>query len=59
MLLNECPEEFCDSVMKPCIRNHPSDTIYQGTVIILHVMGISEQFRCTEEPLQSEDNFQN
>jgi hypothetical protein len=33
--------------MKPSRSNRPSsDTIYKGTVIILYVKGISENFRC-------------
>jgi hypothetical protein len=46
MMLNECPQEFVDSIMKPSRSNRPSsDTIYQGTVIILYVSGIPEKFR--------------
>jgi hypothetical protein len=44
-MLNECPQEFTDSIMKPPRSNHPSsDTIYHGTVIP-YVKGISEKFR--------------
>jgi hypothetical protein len=47
LLLNEYPQEFVDSSMKPSRSNCPSsDTIYQGTVIIPQVKGISEKFRC-------------
>jgi hypothetical protein len=46
-MLNEHPKEFVDSVMKPSARNHPSsDTVYQSTVVIPYVKGISEKFRC-------------
>jgi hypothetical protein len=46
LMLNEYPKEFVDSVMKPPARNRPSsDTVYQGTVIILYVKGISEKFK--------------
>jgi hypothetical protein len=45
-MFSEYPKEFVDSVMKPSIRNGPpSDTVYQGTVIIIYVKGISEKFR--------------
>jgi hypothetical protein len=48
LILNEYPQEFVDSIMKPMRSNHPSsDKIYHGMVIILYVMGISEVFRCT------------
>jgi hypothetical protein len=40
-MLNEYPQEFVDSTMKPLRSNCPSDTIYQGTVIIPYVKGIS------------------
>jgi hypothetical protein len=46
LMLKEYPQEFVDSVMKPPRSNHPSsDTIYQGTVIIPYVKGISEKLR--------------
>jgi hypothetical protein len=46
-ILNEYPQEFFDSIMKPGRGNCPSsDTIYQSTVIIPYVRGISEKFRC-------------
>jgi hypothetical protein len=46
-MFNEYPQEFFDSIIKPSRSKRPSsDTIYQGTVIILHVKGISETFRC-------------
>jgi hypothetical protein len=46
LMLNEYPEEFVDSMMKPSRRNRPSlDTIYQGTFIIPHVKGISDKFK--------------
>jgi hypothetical protein len=46
LMLNEYPEDFVDSVMKPSTRNRPSsDQIYQGTLIILYVKGTSEKFR--------------
>jgi hypothetical protein len=49
LILNEYPQEFVDSIMKPVRSNRPSsDKIYHGTVIILYVTGISEIFRCTE-----------
>jgi hypothetical protein len=45
-MLNEYPQEFVDCVMKPLRGNHPSsDTVYQGTVIIPYVKGISGKFR--------------
>jgi hypothetical protein len=46
LMLNEYPKEFVDSVMKPSVKNRPtSDTVYQGTVVIPYVKGISEKFR--------------
>jgi hypothetical protein len=46
LMLNEYRKEFVDSIMKPSTRNCPSsDAIYQGTVIIQYVTGISEKFR--------------
>jgi hypothetical protein len=45
-MLNEYPKEFVDFVMKLSRSICPSDTIYQGTVIVPYVMGISEKFRC-------------
>jgi hypothetical protein len=46
LMLFEFPKEFVDSVMKPSVRNRPtSDTVYQGTVVIPYVKGISEKFR--------------
>jgi hypothetical protein len=45
-MLNEYPQEFVDSVMKPSRISHPSDTVYQDTVIIPYVKGVSEKFRC-------------
>jgi hypothetical protein len=45
-MLSEYPKEFFDFVMKPSKSNHhSSDTIYQDTVIISYVKGISEKFR--------------
>jgi hypothetical protein len=45
-MLNENPQEFFDSIIKPSTRNCPSlDTIYQGTVIIPYVKGFSEKVR--------------
>jgi hypothetical protein len=38
LMLNEYPQEFACSIMKPSRSNCPSsDTIYQGTVTIPHV----------------------
>jgi hypothetical protein len=46
MMVNEYPQEFADSIMKPSSSNRPSsDTIFQGTIIVPHVKGISEKFR--------------
>jgi hypothetical protein len=45
LILNEYPEEFNDSIMKPGRSNCPSDTMYQIIAIIPYVKGISEQFR--------------
>jgi hypothetical protein len=45
-MLNEYPQEFNDSIMKPVRSNRlSSDTIYQGIVIIPCGKGISEKFR--------------
>jgi hypothetical protein len=47
LILNEYPQEFIDSITKLERSNRPSsDTIYQSTVIIPYVRGISENFRC-------------
>jgi hypothetical protein len=46
LIQNEYPQKFVDSIMKPSRSNRPaSDTIYQDTVIIPYVKGISEKFR--------------
>jgi hypothetical protein len=46
LMLNEYPQEFVDSIMKPSRSNCPySDTIYQGTILIPHVKVISKKFR--------------
>jgi hypothetical protein len=47
LTLNEYPQEFVNSIMKPVRSSRPSETIYQGTVIIPYVKGISKKFRCT------------
>jgi hypothetical protein len=43
LMLNAYPQEFVGSIMKPSGSDLPSDTIYQGTVIIKHVNDISER----------------
>jgi hypothetical protein len=44
LILNEYPQEFVDSIMKPSRINHPfSYTIYQGTAIIPFIQGISDK----------------
>jgi hypothetical protein len=49
-MLNKYPQEFSDSVMKLSGNNCPSsDTMYQGTVIITYVKGISKKFRHIDE----------
>jgi hypothetical protein len=46
-IMSEYPKDLVDSVMKPLARNcPPSDTVYEGTVVILFVKGTSEKFRC-------------
>jgi hypothetical protein len=46
-MLNEYPQEFGDSIIKPTRSNCPSsDTIYQCIVIIPFIKGTSEKFRC-------------
>jgi hypothetical protein len=48
LMFNEYPKVLIDCIMKPPRSNRPSsDTIYQGTVIIPYVKGISEKFRWT------------
>jgi hypothetical protein len=48
LILNEYPQVFDDSIMKPGRTNRlPSDEIYHGMVIFPYVMGISEKFRRT------------
>jgi hypothetical protein len=45
-ILNEYPQEFVDSIIKPGRSNRPfSDRTYHGTVTILCVRGISRKFR--------------
>jgi hypothetical protein len=45
-MLDECPQEFVGSVLKPSRSSRPSsDTIYQGTVTIPYVKGVSEKVR--------------
>jgi hypothetical protein len=44
-MLNVYPKEFVDSVTKPSVNRPTSDTVYQGTVAIMYVKGISEKFR--------------
>jgi hypothetical protein len=49
LILNEYLQEFNDSIMKPSRSNCPSsDTIFQGTVIIPFIRGISKKFRSIE-----------
>jgi hypothetical protein len=44
-MINEYPQDFIDSIMKPSRSNRPSsDTIYQGTVINIFSKGISLKF---------------
>jgi hypothetical protein len=46
LMLSEYPEELVDSVMKPSATNRPSsDTVYQATLVIPYVKGISKKFR--------------
>jgi hypothetical protein len=60
LILNEYPQEFTESIMKPSRNNHPSsDTIYQGTVIIPYVMGIYEKFRCIGNHFNVKTSFKN
>jgi hypothetical protein len=46
LMLNECSQEFVDSIRKPWGNNGCfTDTIYQGTVINPNVKSISEKLR--------------
>jgi hypothetical protein len=45
LIHSEYPQEFVDSIQKPLRSNRPSDTTYQGTVVIPYVKGISKKFR--------------
>jgi hypothetical protein len=46
LMLNEYPQEFVDSIMKPLrSKSHSSDTVYQDMVISPYVKGICEIFR--------------
>jgi hypothetical protein len=46
MMLNDFPQEFVDSITKSPRSNRPfSDTIYQHTIIIPYIKGISEKYR--------------
>jgi hypothetical protein len=48
MMLHEYPQEFITSILKPSrSRHHSSETIYQGTIFITRVNGISEKFEGT------------
>jgi hypothetical protein len=42
LVLDEYPQEFTDSIIKPSRSNCPSCTIYQAMVIIPFIKGISE-----------------
>jgi hypothetical protein len=54
LMFNEYPKEFVDSVMKPSTTYCPSsDIIYQDTVIIPYIKGISEKFQMHRELFQS------
>jgi hypothetical protein len=45
-MINDRRQEFIDSIMKPLRSNRPSsDIIYQVTVIITYVKGISRYSR--------------
>lgn len=48
LILNEYPQEFIRLLHNEAIESDhlSSDTIYQGTVIIPYVNGISKKFRC-------------
>jgi hypothetical protein len=48
LMLNEYPQQSITSIVKkpPRCNNHSSETIYQGTVIIPYVKGISEKVKC-------------
>jgi hypothetical protein len=47
LILNEYPQEFVYSIVKPLRSNHPSsETIHQGTATIPYIKGISKNFRC-------------
>jgi predicted GIY-YIG superfamily endonuclease len=41
LMLNEYPQEFVDSTVKPS-----SDTMWQDTIIVPYAKGISQRFRC-------------
>jgi hypothetical protein len=46
-MLIEYPQEFITSILKPLrSSHHSSETTYQSIVIISHVKGISEKFKC-------------
>jgi hypothetical protein len=59
-MLNEYPQEFADSIMKPSRSKHPSsDKIYKGTVIIPYIKNISEKFRHTGHCFRVRTIFKN
>jgi hypothetical protein len=47
LMNNEYTQEFITSILKPSrSSHHSSEKTYQGTVIISHVKGVSEKFKC-------------
>jgi hypothetical protein len=47
LILNKYLQEFINSIIKPGRSNHPSDIIYDGTVIFPYVSGISDALETT------------
>jgi hypothetical protein len=57
LMLNEYPQEFVDSIMKPSRSNRPSSTIHHGTVIILYVRGRSKKIQTHWKLIQCQEHF--
>jgi hypothetical protein len=59
LIINEYPQEFADSIIKPSRSNHPpSDTIYHSTLIPYIQCIFSEKFRCSAKPFQCQDHLE-
>jgi hypothetical protein len=46
LMLNEYPQHFIDSIVKPSRSNCTLGGTYHGMVLIPYVWGVSEKFKC-------------